>query len=252
MSRLITGVLLAMGIVVLCSLSPPLLAASLLAVPVIRWLSGRFVRRAEPVQRRYRERYAASLDVIEQGLSGAKLLHLLWRCHAWIDAVERHLDEQYDVRIELVGVNNRYFPLLEFFWVFITAAIIGAGAALYAVDLVTIGVVTAFVLSLTRVFGPLENLGRLIGDAQSAKASLGRIFALLDIRPDVQEVPEAKELPVSGCLEAGSIYFFLYAGTAGPQRHKYACATRRDPGARGAYRRGQIHPPANTDANVRP
>ena len=110
----------------LCSLSPPLLAASLLAVPVIRWLSGRFIRRAEPVQRRYRERYAASLDVIEQGLSGAKLLHLFWRRHAWIDAVERHLDEQYDVRIELVGVNNRYFPLLEFIWVFITAAIIGA------------------------------------------------------------------------------------------------------------------------------
>jgi len=214
MSSLLTGVLLlVLGIVIMGSLSPPLLAVSLIAVPMLRWLSRRYIRRAEPAQRNNRERYAASLDVIEQGLTGARSLHLFRRLKTWGEFIDRCQDGEYEARMQVVSVNNRYFPWLEFTWVFVTAAILGVGAGLNTVDMVTVGIVSAFVLSLTRIFGPLESLGRLFGDAQSAKASLGRIFALLDVPLEIQERPGAVALSASGPLEARNVTFSYSRGT---------------------------------------
>lgn len=208
MSSLLTGVLLlGLGIVVMGSLSPPLLAVSLISVPMLRWLSRRYIRRAEPAQRHNRERYAASLEVIEQGLTGARSLHLFRRLGSWGEFIDRCQDNEYEARMRVVSVNNRYFPWLEFTWVFVAAAIIGAGAGLNSVGMVTVGVVSAFVLSLTRIFGPLESLGRLIGEAQSAKASLGRIFALLDVPLEIQERPGAAALSAVGTLEVDGVSF---------------------------------------------
>ena len=102
MSSFLTGVLmLVLGIVVMGSLSPPLLAVSLIAVPLLRWLSRRFGRRAEPAQRNNRERYAASLDVIEQGLSGTRSLHLFRRQKAWGEFVDRRQADEYHARRHL-------------------------------------------------------------------------------------------------------------------------------------------------------
>ena len=214
MSSLLTGVLLlGLGIVVMGSLSPPLLAVNLIAVPMLRWLSRRYIRRAEPAQRNNRERYAASLDVIEQGLTGARSLHLFRRLKTWGEFIDRCQDGEYEARMQVVSVNNRYFPWLEFTWVFVTAAILGVGAGLNTVDMVTVGIVSAFVLSLTRIFGPLESLGRLFGSAQSAKASLGRIFALLDVPLEIQERPGAVALSASGPLEARNVTFSYTQGT---------------------------------------
>ena len=214
MSSFLTGVLmLVLGIVVMGSLSPPLLAVSLIAVPLLRWLSRRFGRRAEPAQRNNRERYAASLDVIEQGLSGTRSLHLFRRQKAWGEFVDRRQADEYHARMHLASVNNRYFPWLEFTWVFVTAAIIGVGAGLNSVGMGTVGVVSAFVLSLTKIFGPLESLGRLFGEAQSAKASLGRLFALLDVPLEVRERPGAVELSSRGNLEASNVTFSYISGT---------------------------------------
>ncbi len=214
MSSLLTGLLLlVLGIVVMGSLSPPLLAVSLIAVPMLRWLSRRYIRRAEPAQRNNRERYAASLDVIEQGLTGARSLHLFRRLKTWGEFIDRCQDGEYEARMQVVSVNNRYFPWLEFTWVFVTAAILGVGAGLNTVGMVTVGVVSAFVLSLTRIFGPLESLGRLFGEAQSARASLGRIFALLDVPLEIQERVGAVALSASGPLEASSVTFSYTQGT---------------------------------------
>lgn len=214
LSDFLTGTLfLVLGIVVMGSLSLPLLTVCLVAVPMLRWLSRPFLRNAEPAQRTNRERHAATLDVIEQGLTGARLLHLFRRQRAWADSVDRHLDHQYGSRMRVVAVNNRYFPWLEFTWIFVEVAIIGVGAWLHSAELVTIGVISAFVLSLTRIFGPLEDLGYLLGQAQAAKASLGRIFALLDVPLEVQERAHAQELPVGGSLKATSVTFAYVAGT---------------------------------------
>lgn len=213
LSNFLTGSLfLVLGIVVMGSLSLPLLAVCLIAVPLLRWLSRPFLRNAEPAQRTNRERHAATLDVIEQGLTGARLLHLFRRQRAWADSVDRHLDHQVESRMRVVAVNNRYFPWLEFTWILVEAAIIGVGAWLHSAELVTIGVISAFVLSLTRIFGPLEDFGYLVGQAQSAKASLGRIFALLDVPQQVPESPDAKDLPDAGNLDATNISFAYVAG----------------------------------------
>lgn len=213
LTSLLSGILmLILGVIVMGSLSLALLAASLVSIPISLGLSRRFLRRATPAQRKYRERSAVSLGKIEQCLSGAKLLLIMRRQQEWADSLQRLLDAQFVARMHVAGVNNRFFPWLEFGWVVAAAAIIAAGAALNSMDMVSIGVVSAFVLSLTRIFGPLDNLSYLLGQAQSAKASLGRIFALLNVQPEVSESPGARDLPARGSLVASNVTFAYVPG----------------------------------------
>jgi ABC-type multidrug transport system fused ATPase/permease subunit len=62
-------------------------------------------------------------------------------------------------------------------------------------DMVTLGTVTFFVLTLSNLFEPVQQLSQLFNVLQSAGAALNKLFELLDTRVDVAERPGAIDLP---------------------------------------------------------
>jgi ATP-binding cassette subfamily B protein len=77
----------------------------------------------------------------------------------------------------------------------------------------TIGTVTFFVLTLSNLFEPVQQLSQLFNIVQSAGASLNKLFGLLDTAVDVPERPGAVDLPERGELEVDAVDF-AYAGGA--------------------------------------
>ena len=59
----------------------------------------------------------------------------------------------------------------------------------------TIGVLTAFMLYMARFFEPIRDLATRWDQVQAALAAGERIFHLLGLRPEVQDAPDARELP---------------------------------------------------------
>ena len=59
----------------------------------------------------------------------------------------------------------------------------------------TIGVLTAFMLYVARFFEPIRDLATRWDQVQAALAAGERIFHLLGLRPEVQDAPDARELP---------------------------------------------------------
>lgn len=99
---------------------------------------------------------------------------------------------QAQIRRALVG--RWFFMFLNQFHAVGPALIYMYGGWLVISGELTIGTIVAFVVYLNRLYGPASALANVHVDLMSAMALFERIFEYLDIKPDVQERPGAKEI----------------------------------------------------------
>ncbi|MFM8853980.1 MAG: ABC transporter ATP-binding protein, partial [Acidimicrobiaceae bacterium] len=100
-----------------------------------------------------------------------------------------------------VRVSTWYFALVEFSGVLASALMIGIGGWFAHRGTVTLGTVVAFVLLLSSLFDPVQQLSQLYNTVQSAGAALSKLFAILDAKPEVDEHHSAVDLPKTGELK---------------------------------------------------
>jgi ATP-binding cassette subfamily B protein len=72
--------------------------------------------------------------------------------------------------------------------------------------------VTFFVLTLSNLFEPVQQLSQLFNLVQSAGASLNKLFGLLDTPVDVPERPGAVDLPARGDISVEHVGFSYASG----------------------------------------
>ena len=70
------------------------------------------------------------------------------------------------------------------------------GSQLGGVDPITPGILVAFLLYINRFFDPIRDLSRRYDSFQSTMAGCERIFALMDAPVEVQDAPDAIQLPI--------------------------------------------------------
>ena len=74
-------------------------------------------------------------------------------------------------------------------------------------DMLTVGTVAFFVLTLSNLFEPVQQLSQLFNMVQSAGAGLHKLYELLDTPVDVAERPGAVDLPDAGDIEVDDVSF---------------------------------------------
>lgn len=75
-------------------------------------------------------------------------------------------------------------------------------------DLAGIGVITAFYLYIDKFFGPLQDLAEQLNTIQSAFSSCEKIFTILDMKSEIQDVENPIELEeVRGEIEFKNVWF---------------------------------------------
>jgi ATP-binding cassette subfamily B protein len=115
--------------------------------------------------------------------------------------------------VHSIRVSTWYFGLVEAMGVFATALAIGIGGWLVGQGDVTVGTVVAFVLLLSQLFEPVQQLSQLYNTVQSSAASLNKLFTILDTQPDVEG--GERELPIRGELVVDGVGF-TYPNTEAP------------------------------------
>jgi ATP-binding cassette subfamily B protein len=78
---------------------------------------------------------------------------------------------------------------------------------------VSLGTVVAFILLLSSLFDPVQQVSQLYNGVQSAAAALHKLFGILDSQPEVGEAPDAVDLPRRGVLAVSDVTFTYQAGT---------------------------------------
>ena len=99
------------------------------------------------------------------------------------------------VRIALItrifGATMMAVPALA------TALVYGVGGHLAIEDTLTVGTLLALATLLLRLLGPLQGLSNVRVDVMTALVSFERVFEVLDLPSQIQEKPDAVELPRS-------------------------------------------------------
>lgn len=206
------GLLLVFSFVVLAFVSWQLLLVCLVALPPVLVASIRFRRDSNQAYLVVRDRIGSTLADLQQGITGVRVIQAFAREEIEVGRFRRGNRVLYDAHMESVKVQAWYLPIIEFAGLGTTAAVVGIGGWLVARDDITLGTVTFFVLTLSNLFEPIQQLSQLFNVLQSAGAALNKLFGVLDTRVDVAERPGAVDLPARGDIEVAGVTFAYAEG----------------------------------------
>ncbi len=181
---------------------------SLCAVPMILLVSTRLAAMARVAYRRSRQSLGAVSTELEEGIAGVKVAQAFNR----VEANQRHFDrlnrDNLEANVGAVSISAAFAPAIESLNALTTAAVIGLGGWLVLEGHVTLGVLIAFLEYIRRFFFPLQEISQQWNVLQGALAGAERTFELLDQQPDLEDTPDAVEIPaVEGDVEFDGVTF---------------------------------------------
>ncbi|MEI6403136.1 MAG: ABC transporter ATP-binding protein [Actinomycetota bacterium] len=221
--------LLVVTLMVMAATSWQLLLAVMLILPVVIAASVRFQRQSHQAYLDVRDKVGQNLSTLQESIAGVRVIQAY---HREGEQTRRFFGTNrslYGSHLHAVRISVWYFGFIEFVGVFAVALMVGVGGWLAHRGSVSVGTVAAFVLLLSNLFDPIQQLSQLYNTVQSAGASLHKLYGIIDAEPDVGEHPQAVSLPPTGVLEAHDLSF-RYQGA---ERRALANVTLRiEPGER--------------------
>lgn len=210
---LASGFLVVMAFVVLFSLSWHLTLVVLIVFPVIVVASVKFQRDSNAAYLTVRERVGQNLGTLQEGIAAVRVIQAYAQEEHQIKRFERSNRSLFDSHVRSIRISTWYFGLVEFSGVIATSLVVGIGGWLVHRDTVSLGTVVAFILLLSSLFDPVQQLSQLYNGVQSAAAALHKLFAILDATPEVDEAPDAVALPERGSLAVSAMSFTYASGS---------------------------------------
>lgn len=212
--QLAASLLLIVGsIVVLALVSWQLLLVCLLPVPFVVLASVKFQRDSNRAYLTVRDRIGLTLSALQEGISGVRVIQAYGREGVEIERFAGHNRRLYRAHMRSVWVQAWYLPVIEGAALGCTALVVGIGGHMVADGSVTVGTVAFFVLALSNLFEPMNQLSQLFNTVQSSAAALHKLFELLDTPVDLTDPAAPVPLPDRGDLVVEGLSF-AYAGGA--------------------------------------
>jgi len=199
------------SIVVLAIVSWQLTLICLIPMPFVVLASIKFQRDSNSAYATVRDRIGLTLSSLQEGIAGVRVIQAFSREDVETGRFARSNRNLYDAHMDSVKIQAWYLPVIEFAGTGTTALAIGLGGWLVGRGVVTVGTIALFVLTLSNLFDPLQQLSQLFTTVQSAGAGLRKLLDLLDTPIDMPEAPDAVDLPATGAVVLRNVTFG-YAG----------------------------------------
>jgi ATP-binding cassette subfamily B protein len=207
--------LLLFSLVALALVSWQLLLICIIVLPVVVLASIKFQRDSNEAYRSVRDRVGDTLSRLQEGIAGVRVIQAYGRSGHEIDRFEGSNRHLYRAHMRSVFVQSWYLPVIELAGLGTTALVVGLGGGLVLRDVVSLGTVAFFVLTLNNLFDPVQQLSQLFNTVQSAGAGLHKIYEVLDTPVEVAERPGAVDLPAQGPVVADHVSFAYGARSLG-------------------------------------
>ena len=138
--------------------------------------------------------------------------------------VKKATDKHSVAIIRALKISGFFHPLIEFTSSLATVLVVGVGGYLAYNNNMNVESVVAFLLYLSLLFAPIEGLGRLAENAQTALASGERIMEILDTPIEIKDAENAKDVGrVRGDVEFKNVSFGYLDGTPVLKDISFSC-----------------------------
>jgi ATP-binding cassette subfamily B protein len=201
--------MLLMTAVILISIDPLLAAVTLLPLPFIAWMI-HFVRDKlrygfEKVDRNWSE----VNNVLSDTIPGIRVVKAFAQedreNNRFILANQRNLE----VNDRVNRIWSSFAPTVTLLTEVGLLVVWAFGIYQVAHDTITVGVLTAFLAYISRFYGRMDSMSRIVSHTQKAAAGAKRIFDILDHQSSVPDTPTPTPMtqPVRGKIELNQVGF---------------------------------------------
>ncbi len=198
--------------VVMVMQSPLLSLIAFLPVPVIVYCFWYLRKNLKPMYTRQRQSVSKISSQIQESISGIKEIKAF--------NLEDYMMVSYEqINRRFYKIQNRIMKVWSLNHQIVYGSkdagralivIVGGMCMFYGIGGMTVGMITSFIVLAGMLYEPVASLVGLLGIYQSGLASLERILGFLQIKPDVQDKPDAKVLlqAVKGKLKFTDVSFW--------------------------------------------
>ncbi len=194
----------------LCQVSLLLGMITMLPIPFIILGSIYYQGKIAPHYKRIREAVGTLSNRLENNISGIQVIKS-FGAEAFEQArVQEESSHYRDMNFAAIGWSSAYIPIIRMFIAvgFTLTLLIGAKWVLEGHPTFTLGSLAFFAMMSQRLLWPITRLGSLVDDYERAKASIKRVFGLLDTPKQlpVQTNPQ-KPTVHQGIIELDQVSF---------------------------------------------
>ena len=192
----IGDVLTLVGIVALMLLmNVHLTLVTLLIVPLLLISTFAFQSRLRRAFRATRKKIAQVTSRLQESISGIREIQSFTRERDAIELFRQANIENLQANVQAGKLFALLLPIIQIIGAVGTCIVLWYSGILTLGGGVTLGVVVAFLLLVTRFFRPIVDLTTFYNTIQSAMAAAERIFETLDTKPEIIDASDALELP---------------------------------------------------------
>ncbi|HXW88336.1 MAG TPA: ABC transporter transmembrane domain-containing protein, partial [Streptosporangiaceae bacterium] len=203
-----SGILFVLSLVVMFVLSPLLALISLAVGPVLLVLSVASRRRLFPASWDAQQKAGEVAGVVEGAVTGVRVVKGFGQENQEIERLESISRVLYAARVRAVLLMAKFSPALGAIPALGQVGVLALGGWLAIKGSITLGTFLAFAAYLAQMVNPVRALTGLITIGQEARASVIRVFEVIDSRPVITEKPDAVALWAgSHDIELDDVYF---------------------------------------------
>ena len=206
---LISDVLTLIGIVaIMLWLSIPLTIAAFSVVPPLLLLIVLFQSRLRKAYRATRKKIAVVTSRLEESISGIREIQSFTREQDAMKDFRQANVENLQANVQAGKLFALLMPAVQIVGAVGTCVVLWFSGMLTISGGITLGVIIAFLLYITKFFRPIVDLTTFYNTVQSAMAAAERIFVTIDTKPKIADAPDAVELShVKGEIVFNNITF---------------------------------------------
>ena len=190
-----SAVLFVLSIVIMAFLSPLLTVVALAVAPALWCIAVASRRRLFPASWDAQQQAASVAGVVDGAVTGVRVVKGFGQEEQENDRLADASTWLYASRVRAVRLMARYNPALQAVPLFGQVGVLALGGWLAIRGSIPLGTFLAFSLYVAQLVGPVRALTSLVTIGQEARASVIRIFEVIDSRPVITERPGAVPLP---------------------------------------------------------
>ncbi|MEZ5246765.1 MAG: ABC transporter ATP-binding protein [Acidimicrobiales bacterium] len=201
------ALLLVGSFVILLILSWQLMLLCAIAVPFVVVASIKFQRDSNAAYLTVREEIGDTLSSLQEGISGVRVVQAFGREEIEARRFSDANFSLYRTHMASVRIQCWYLPIVEFAGAATTAVALGVGGWMVSEGRLSLGTVVAFILLLSTLFEPVQQLSQLFNMVQSATAALHKLYGLVDEPVAIDEPADGVDFPVGASIVLDDVTF---------------------------------------------
>ena len=164
-------------------------------VPLTALTTAKQLKAIKPAFHRIRTQFSNLTAFVQENISGNRVVKAFAREDYEINRFNKENDDFRDAEINAALIWRRYVPAFEFFVAVSTIVVYLAGGIMVINGMITIGQLVMVNGYIWMINNPLRMAGWLANDYQRFVTSIEKIYATLDVEPNIKELDGPYSIP---------------------------------------------------------